>query len=1398
MIQICRAEDGQVFQVNTTLNEIERLGSLERFLGEETGVDHDSVLAYLSDGTRLRSDNVRELAGDKDQTIFVFNKTYLDYDIDDVLDRLRVQAPLQPPAEDRVAAPAKPSQLATAYLRTAHIHSDEIDRTVNSLRHQLNALKIASSTLDLHVLAISDAFEGISSNAQQELNKQATLLDGIDADLDIIGQVEVHREFLSVGVRKAIDAGEKPRTLGNYVKRERMVEVAQNCQRVHSNMKKLFTEAEESMDELRDGANTVRTTVADDGVLKEAELSVRRSKDLVDKITDAVGSLEKITPSSSKLEEMQRLDVSLREELVHATELKNHFTESFIHALRQISVLNNYLVELPIQLTSLQTAFRDKTKFAHIQRLHHLLYVYGATVIEIVRRKEFAQLFYRRAQIMLEIMAKLSSNERKRRQLFRGEVHGQLPFDIKGMDEPVPSIDFTPTRPSDTPYSLERSDVETLMHVLDDLEHFARDSSNHIALTSVQDARAGLEKLIVKMDSLESGFDRIAERSLLSSSRWVNSRRRHTEADEQAYTELEAHIAELKHAKAEQDAAHQRERRALEQELAQLRSQLTESDTARTALERDIHSLKAHLESETTSRRILEARNNELTSEATKQRNDLATALAEATGQTKTAEALRQELTQARAEFEEVKSLESRNASNVANLLEEQARALRRLEEARSRGEDLESQIQQARKESDELQQALSEASKDKDRLLRAQASEHDRLLRDHIAEADGDRAVLEHQYLELQAALENTERQLKDARAQVEMANSDAMGLREELQRVEHEVREARHVERVLREDLREGRVSQSDFELQLENSNRLIAQILDVALRFRESHVKALAAAQAMTVHPGSSKNAAVSASLSESSFSALRRGVTNHLDEPLPIDPSDPAAALEILRTFDHDQFLEAIQKTGSTIRKWQKQCKEYRERAKGKISFRNFAKGDLALFLPTRNSVSKPWAAFNVSFPHYFLQATGHLAEQLKTREWVVARITSITERVVDVRDVSTNPYGLGDGVKYYMLEVEDWTQSHNSSSHHHHSSKRRTGIVSSSNRRQGTLETEGILSTSPPTTPPSGPGTGISPPADGALSTPPAPPEPEVEDSFTVTHPLNGRLFPSPTRTNSIPTAGPSSLSRLLAQADGSLSSESAAGVVQSPLDIIPQIPLPLGARDSNTSSHLLQPPPSPIRSTAPSTPQIGTQGTGSGSGPSTVTLRPGSRASKQSSSSRFSNRVPFAPAAPSIAKPTATAALAVGEQQLTPGSPGTSPPSKPSPRKIQNRLSGSSINPSPESSPTEGMTNLSNILAQKSQHRRSRTTSHSIIRNSPLAAAFPTSKTTPEIDTNSSMKASGSAAGSPPGPSLPTGVTARSRLASLASSWGVSFARKRLSEVPQSPSGSGNASENEN
>lgn len=42
-------------------------------------------------------------------------------------------------------------------------------------------------------------------------------------------------------------------------------------------------------------------------------------------------------------------------------------------------------------------------------------------------------------------------------------MHGQLPFDVKGMDDAVPTIDFTPDRAVDPPYSLERIDVDGIV-----------------------------------------------------------------------------------------------------------------------------------------------------------------------------------------------------------------------------------------------------------------------------------------------------------------------------------------------------------------------------------------------------------------------------------------------------------------------------------------------------------------------------------------------------------------------------------------------------------------------------------------------------------------------------------------------------------------------------------------------------------------------------------------------------------------------------------------------------------------------------------------------------------------------------------------------------------------------
>ncbi|CRK31239.1 hypothetical protein BN1723_014467 [Verticillium longisporum] len=156
----------------------------------------------------------------------------------------------------------------------------------------------------------------------------------------------------------------------------------------------------------------------------------------------------------------------------------------------------------------------------------------------------------------------------------------------------------------------------------------------------------------------------------------------------------------------------------------------------------------------------------------------------------------------------------------------------------------------------------------------------------------------------------------------------------------------------------------------------------------------------------------------------------------------------AFMNKLGHFDMDQFAETIYRRVKDVehlaRKLQRDSRAYREKARSlqkdaheKIAYKHFKEGDLALFLPTRNQSSGAWAAFNVGFPHYFLREQDN--HRLRSREWLVARISRIEERVVDLskslhrqlpdtdsfNDEDDNPFQLSDGLRWYMIDaVED--------------------------------------------------------------------------------------------------------------------------------------------------------------------------------------------------------------------------------------------------------------------------------------------------------------------------------------------------------------------------------------
>ncbi|KAI5838608.1 autophagy-related protein 11-domain-containing protein [Morchella snyderi] len=162
---------------------------------------------------------------------------------------------------------------------------------------------------------------------------------------------------------------------------------------------------------------------------------------------------------------------------------------------------------------------------------------------------------------------------------------------------------------------------------------------------------------------------------------------------------------------------------------------------------------------------------------------------------------------------------------------------------------------------------------------------------------------------------------------------------------------------------------------------------------------------------------------------------------------------SAYLTNISSLDLDAFADTVtsrvKKVENDCRQLMKQCRAYREKyyrsrdeANEKIAFKSFKSGDLALFLPTRNSATRPWAAFNVGAPHFFLkEETGH---NLRSRDWLLARITKIEDRVVDLSRSSAsiqlppdraslhssdgasiddeNPFELSDGLRWYLLDA----------------------------------------------------------------------------------------------------------------------------------------------------------------------------------------------------------------------------------------------------------------------------------------------------------------------------------------------------------------------------------------
>ena len=319
--------------------------------------------------------------------------------------------------------------------------------------------------------------------------------------------------------------------------------------------------------------------------------------------------------------------------------------------------------------------------------------------------------------------------------------------------------------------------------------------------------------------------------------------------------------------------------------LAQLKAQLEESSQAMTA----------HLET------------NEQQQAQIHDQNDLIRSLqAELAQEKDRATDLGTRLQGALLDVDGLRNAEQNLVNQVQTLQDERSRSHQALSEAQLSSQNLESQLAGLRAELDATSSQLTEARSERDAALKNQSAEAEKMMRDHIAETDGDRAVLEHQNLTLTKQLETIRGEMDDKlSAARNSAIRQADGLKAELSFTKAQLRDTQRRETFLADGL---------------------AMAKDAAALQPESH-DAVALVQ---------KYQECCSRLLHSINSSST--ITGSLVKP-PLPQDEP---------FDLATFSEAVQKTINLVRKWSKSCKQYRDLARNRISFTTFSKGDLVSF------------------------------------------------------------------------------------------------------------------------------------------------------------------------------------------------------------------------------------------------------------------------------------------------------------------------------------------------------------------------------------------------------------------------------------------------------------------
>ncbi|KAA1079114.1 oligomeric, coiled-coil, peripheral membrane protein [Puccinia graminis f. sp. tritici] len=1088
-MRLIRAHDGVAFEFSQQhLQAIDGLAAFFQLIAETIQIEASQIILMNPLGSQLTQNLLNSIihqstqdqssSNSSDTLLYAFDRQFLSADPSEALNALACQPEhlLQlkpPPFEPNNATlldPEELEQLTHNYHQVGANHLRTSLLLLTHVRAQKSALEVALNNLDKCREPPQGALEAYETFAQPLVQDYGQLLEAFGPSFALAKRVKIHPALLPSNALLKSNSSQsvsntatnatttstgmmKVKYMGDYVMEDKILQIRDKCLKVYEDFRNRFEMIRARSTEVNEGAAKLREELnggdcdLDDlyELEKDADDGFRRIEDLTAQIAQLARDVDPIDGLIDCFNELIVLDEDSRERIACLIERKNFWLHYLVDGLNQISRLQSIIPSIGVELQALNSDLKTRTDpFRYLARLKDFVTAYASTVVEVVRRREYARHLADYASALNNLVSKLANDERRRRGVYRTEYAGKLPFAVEGLDDnSVPTIEFeiryiggggaivpkskdtsskaTPITGADLP-PLTRADVDELVAGLQNIEDSSDNSStdSYSPKVPAREVRLLVEKQFSRLEAMENAFAAAVEKFVMSESESCIAGQ---PVDAEEVSQLKARVAELEAAqenlterlRAESTAAITTSRKA--QQETQIHIRKTED------LKLQLLSVKE------------EARHEK--ERLTQDQQPLITELANAS---ETIERLNERIGQLEDELKSrTKSLQDteRQVTSARATADDATRELHDLE-ARHRDhvsdhEIVLNRLQQSRDRCTELERGLADCQS-RNQTLSGQVEDQTKLMASRTSEAEELRERMEKEISELKARLEDEKQQNCNLQNKVTQQEIEIGHITQQskLLAEAHTAAESRWKDETM--------TATSCLENHCRSAVQALKSYQQVHRTVRNKIIN--------MPRPGSSQKSAVTPGPSNASHPTGEATGSDNLvgvdpgskeeEEELP-SPLSPEfeALLQSLLQFDHESMVDLVhqkldQLSGS-IRKWMKDCKGYRERANRsqeqaqvKITFRDFAKGDLALFLPTRNPSAQVWAAFNVSFPHYFLQANETVAPIIKSREWLVARIVSLTEKMVDPKEPETNPYQLPAGTRYFLLEVEPWS------------------------------------------------------------------------------------------------------------------------------------------------------------------------------------------------------------------------------------------------------------------------------------------------------------------------------------------------------------------------------------